>query len=65
METNQYATESNTSVWYEVQRQSGSNYGWITLSDHDTSEQAESAMDARTGSVADPSYRIRRVRGQA
>jgi len=65
METNAYATESNTSVWYEVQRRSGSNYGWITLSDHDTREQAENAMDARLGIAGAANLRIRRVRGQA
>lgn len=68
METNQQATQNETAVWYEVQRESGPDYGWITLSDHDTREQAEEAMDARLGINRNRSefsrhFRVQPVRG--
>lgn len=42
METNQQATASNTTVWFELDVQD-SHGKWITVSDHDTREQAETA----------------------
>lgn len=61
------ASDSDVSMWFEVQRRSGPNYGWITLSDHDTREQAYKAMGAQHHN--DPawtdSFRVKRVFGKA
>jgi hypothetical protein len=41
------ASDSDVSMWFEVQRRSGPNYGWITLSDHDTWQAAQAALEER------------------
>lgn len=64
-ETNAYATASETVTWFEAQRASGPNYGWITLLDADTRDAAERDLfDSYGATVNDPGFRVVRRRGQ-
>lgn len=66
METNQQATNNETSVWWEAQRASGRNYGWITLLDADTREDAVTRLAESYGATPEtPGYRVVRRRGQS
>lgn len=66
METNQQATANETGVWFEGQRKSGPNYGWITLVDADTREQAWARLSESYGATEQtPGFRVVRRRGQA
>lgn len=65
METNQEATAYETDTWYEAQRQSGPGYGWVTLLDADTRDDAERELYERYSVRPNAAgYRIVRRRGQ-
>ena len=64
METNAYATQSETSVWYEVQERV--NGRWRAVADTDTEAEAHGLMEeyALIDDEAD-TMRVRKMRGQA
>jgi hypothetical protein len=64
METNQQATELNTTSWFEGQRASGPNYGWVTLVEANTRDEAEDKLfDSYGVELPADGYRVIRRRG--
>lgn len=61
MESNQYATNAETSVWYEVRSTSAA--GKITVSDHDTRDHAAQAAYLYECGHPGETVSIHRVRG--